>query len=226
ICRYNGHTSRFYSVAEHSILMARAMAETGAGDFLVLRGLLHDAAEAYICDVVRPLKRSMPDYCDAEKRIESVIWERFGLVGSVVDGDIGRLVKHFDDAILYDEAKALMGVHCIAWHERFAPGLGVEIVGMQPSEAESAFLEMFERHGGNRRISELEQALAAVRAERDQAVREWDEELRARECERFGPVPRKHADHPFIPLSGSQDATGTYTRCGVHGCMLAPEQHA
>lgn len=138
ICRYQGHTSRFYSVAEHSVLVAQAMGGYGANNSLILRALLHDAAEAYICDVVRPLKRCLVGYAEAEERIEQVIWERFGLPSYAVG-----LVKEIDNLILYDEAKALMGVHCIAWHEQFAPGLGVEIVGWAPAIAEAAFLEAF-----------------------------------------------------------------------------------
>lgn len=140
ICRYQGHTSRFYSVAEHCLLVAQAMATYGAHNDLILRALLHDAAEAYICDVVRPLKRCLAGYAEAEERIEQVIWERFGLPLYEVG-----LVKTIDNLILYDEAKALMGVHCIAWHEQFSPGLGVEIVGLAPAEAEAAFLKAFHR---------------------------------------------------------------------------------
>jgi hypothetical protein len=53
ICRYGGHSSRFYSVAEHCVLMSHAVAPEHA-----LWALLHDATEAYLGDMIRPLKRS------------------------------------------------------------------------------------------------------------------------------------------------------------------------
>lgn len=143
ICRYNGHTSRFYSVAEHSVLVGRAAVSHTNQDRFGLRGLLHDAAEAYLCDVVRPVKRSIVGYAEAEAALETVIFDRFCVTPSGVE-----LIKSLDSLILYDEAKALMGVHCIAWHERYAPGLGVEIVGMAPADAEAAFLAAFERYSG------------------------------------------------------------------------------
>ncbi|MDI1288693.1 MAG: hypothetical protein PSX37_01920 [bacterium] len=57
ICRYGGHTSQHYSVAEHCVLMSLAVAPEHA-----LFALLHDATEAYVGDMVRPLKQALPEY--------------------------------------------------------------------------------------------------------------------------------------------------------------------
>lgn len=57
ICRYNGHIPTFYSVAEHSWRVSRWLEEQGYNKEIQLTGLLHDAAEAYVGDMVRPLKR-------------------------------------------------------------------------------------------------------------------------------------------------------------------------
>lgn len=65
LCRYNGHTLRFYSVAEHCVLLSYAVSPENA-----LHALLHDATEAYVGDVIRPLKRLLPMYRD----MESLIW--------------------------------------------------------------------------------------------------------------------------------------------------------
>jgi len=75
ICRFSGHTKQFYSVAEHSVLVA-LMAPREHG----LAALMHDASEAYIGDVVQPLKSSdaMRDYIVAECRMERAIEQRFG----------------------------------------------------------------------------------------------------------------------------------------------------
>ena len=60
--RYRGHTVRFYSVAEHSVLVSRAVPPEYA-----LWGLLHDAAEAYTADIPSPLKRSIAEWPTIER---------------------------------------------------------------------------------------------------------------------------------------------------------------
>jgi hypothetical protein len=74
LCRYNGHVDAFYSVAEHCVLMSHAVSPENA-----LAALLHDATEAYVGDMIRPLKRSMPDYVAVEDRVMVAIARRFGL---------------------------------------------------------------------------------------------------------------------------------------------------
>ena len=75
IARFNGHTLFHYSVAQHSLLVSENVPNA-----VRLEALLHDASEAYLGDMVRPLKRSMPEYRAAEDRLERVIAERFGLI--------------------------------------------------------------------------------------------------------------------------------------------------
>lgn len=76
ICRYGGHVSGFYSVARHSLLVAEHVETEHA-----LYGLLHDASEAYIGDVITELKHAddMSLYRSLETRVMSKIAERFGL---------------------------------------------------------------------------------------------------------------------------------------------------
>jgi hypothetical protein len=74
LARFNGHTHRHYSVAEHSINVARLVGPSAAR-----LALLHDAAEAYTGDIVTPLKRLIPGFREIEERITAVINERFGL---------------------------------------------------------------------------------------------------------------------------------------------------
>ncbi|MCP4573317.1 MAG: phosphohydrolase [bacterium] len=62
-CRFNGHCLRFYSVAEHSVLVHRRVAELGAPRDVRIGALLHDAAEIIICDIPAPLKR-LPEFAD------------------------------------------------------------------------------------------------------------------------------------------------------------------
>lgn len=74
ICRYTGHTSDFYSVAQHCLILSYRVPIEHA-----MTALLHDASEAYLVDVPSPLKPYFPNYREREAAIEQVIAERFGL---------------------------------------------------------------------------------------------------------------------------------------------------
>lgn len=78
-CRYGGHCSRFYSVAEHSIHVSRLVGSEPGLQSLAMCGLLHDAAEAYVGDVVSPIKRHMTVFQVVEQRIMEAVLLRFGM---------------------------------------------------------------------------------------------------------------------------------------------------
>jgi hypothetical protein len=136
ICRYGGHANRFYSVAEHCVLMSRAVSPGNA-----LWALLHDATEAYVGDMIRPLKHAMPTYRDVEDRVMGAVSRRFGLsdIGlSVVCPDE---VKMADNRILRDERDALMQPPPIPWGSiEGMPALGVDIQCWPPDVAETHYL--------------------------------------------------------------------------------------
>jgi hypothetical protein len=75
-CRFGGHCEYFYSVAEHSILVSEIMEEQGHDP---MEGLLHDACEAYLGDVVSPLKARLPEYKLIESRIDKVFRKEYNL---------------------------------------------------------------------------------------------------------------------------------------------------
>lgn len=98
ICRFGGHVrDGIYSVASHSMLVADLLP-----DGKKLAGLLHDATEAYLGDIVSPLKRSLPDYRDVEDRLAAIIADKFGV--NFDDSDI----KHADMVALATEARDLL----------------------------------------------------------------------------------------------------------------------
>lgn len=104
-CRFAGQCRQFYSVAEHcwhaSFLVP---------DELQRAALLHDAAEAFIGDVTRPLKTLLPEYKVIEKRIEAAIVDRFG-----IDGWDDPRIKHADQVMLHAEQAEMMPAHEDSW---------------------------------------------------------------------------------------------------------------
>lgn len=125
---YGAHNS----VAEHCVLMSYAVAPEHA-----LWALLHDAAEAYVGDMVRPLKHAMPAYRAVEDRLMLAICDRFGL-----DYTCPTEVKAADNRILRDERAALMGPSPLPWLSiENVPALGVEIECWWPPLAEERYLD-------------------------------------------------------------------------------------
>ena len=72
-CRGNGQVTHFYSVAQHCINAAKEAIARGYSDKVVLACLLHDASEAYLTDLIRPVKIYMPKYQEIEDRFLAVI---------------------------------------------------------------------------------------------------------------------------------------------------------
>lgn len=136
-CRYAGHCLRFYSVAEHSIHVA-AWLEQHCGQETALYGLLHDASEAYLVDVPRPVKPLLTGYKDAEAAVMREAWEAFGLLPIPP-----RSVHEADTRILADEIAQNMKP--MDWHAKHSDGLGITLQFWSPEEAEDRFLEMFAR---------------------------------------------------------------------------------
>lgn len=106
VCRANGHMKHFYSVAQHSMACAREAAERGYDKAVVLGCLLHDGSEAYMSDVIRPLKSMMSYYLEAEDRLQNMIWEKF--IGHIPDEHERELIFEIDDQMLSLEFKELM----------------------------------------------------------------------------------------------------------------------
>lgn len=142
ICRYGGHCRQFYSVAQHSLIVAAAVQqEFPAERDLVLHALLHDATEAYVGDMVRPLKLSMPEYKALENRTEIVIAAGLGL--PPLSDEHRAIIKHFDDVALMTERRDLVN-HCgHEWTPRALP-LPMRIGVVSPQVAEDLFLSEYQ----------------------------------------------------------------------------------
>lgn len=137
-CRYAGHCLRFYSVAEHSVHVARWLQGNGRPDGISLQGLLHDAPEAYLVDVPRPVKPFLTGYYEAERCVWNAVAMRFRLPHDGYD----YIVKEADNRILNDERAQNMSPCTDAWGYSGEP-LGVTLQFWSPDVAEAMFLNMF-----------------------------------------------------------------------------------
>ena len=100
-CRFNGQCRKFYSVAEHSVRVSWLLPPR-----LELAGLLHDANEAYLPDLPRPVKELIPDYKRVENLTEEAINKKYEIELSDEDK---RQIKRADNVMLSTEGRDLMG---------------------------------------------------------------------------------------------------------------------
>lgn len=105
MCRYAGQCKDFYSVAEHSVLVYRIAKTLWPKDLEVQwAALLHDATEAYVCDLPTQIKRLVPDYRKIEDSLALKIYRRFAISTSP---ELHRRVKIADLIALSTEARRL-----------------------------------------------------------------------------------------------------------------------
>lgn len=107
ICRYGGalDLNKHYSVANHSLALYYYARDNGYSLDVQKAVLLHDAAEAYLGDIVAGLKKHLPDYSAIEITVEHLIAEKYQLN---TDKEVADIVKELDSRIILDEAIAFM----------------------------------------------------------------------------------------------------------------------
>jgi len=131
LCRYAGHVKNFYSVAEHSVLVSRLCKPRDA-----LWGLLHDASEAYLCDLPTGVKALLNDYRVVEDHVQKIVAEKFGLSWPMpVD------VHVCDSLMIGAECKYAMGIDPAEWG--YQVWLNLPIWEYDPPTAERIFLARF-----------------------------------------------------------------------------------
>ena len=111
ICRFGSQIERFYSVAEHSYWCSIQANEDLFALDTQAAALMHDATEAFIGDVVKPLKIMLPEYGVIEKRMEAVIADKFSI-------DFARhadVVREIDHAMLIAERRRLFSADNVTW---------------------------------------------------------------------------------------------------------------
>ena len=133
-CRFNGQTNKFYSVAQHSVIVSSILPPE-----LKLAGLLHDAAEAYLGDIVQPLKELLPEFEQIESRFAQVIGERFN-----VDLNHNVAVKKADLIALATERRDLMPMEIVEWESLIGINpLSKVINPLSPDNAKAQFIDCY-----------------------------------------------------------------------------------
>lgn len=136
-CRYNGHSSQFYSVAQHSMLVAAACSPKAR-----LYGLMHDATEAYLGDMVNPLKDIFPSFVAFENALMIKIAK---VLGVHMDDEIVEEVKYYDKAILFDEFAALLNPApdtTVFVQQGYKP-IGCKILSERPLDFKRQFINTY-----------------------------------------------------------------------------------
>ncbi len=138
LCRFNGHCNEFYSVAQHSVLVSKIVTPENT-----LAALFHDASEAYLGDIIRPIKKFLPFAVkEIERRLEEVIFQHF----SIQKYD-KQEISRADNIVLFTEMRDLMGKPPSTWNEaeHYSSLLSKQrILPLGPKESKLLFLGRYE----------------------------------------------------------------------------------
>lgn len=148
-CRFTGHVATFYSVAEHSVRCALELLEkdfysenadewNSARELKLMKwALLHDASEAYLSDIARPVKNALglgEVYKRAEAGLMVSICQKFDLPWPMPEE-----IKRVDDTLLRTEQRDLMPLGRIPGDEYAANPITET---WTPTEARDQFLKL------------------------------------------------------------------------------------
>lgn len=132
--RYNGAGHYSYSVGQHSLLVADALPKE-----YKLQGLLHDATEAYLGDVVSPLKKLLPDYRKIEQNVMNAVCKRFEITFPRPN-----IIKRADQAVMAAEMHQVVKWPDLPKKQGLPePPKGIEIRPMDWKEVRQTFIERF-----------------------------------------------------------------------------------
>ena len=140
LCRANGHIDYFFSIAQHSINCANESKARGHSARTQLACLIHDASEAYISDITRPVKLYLTEYKEIEKRLQDVIYIKF--LGTSLTEDEFIVMNQIDNEMLVTEFGTLMKTKKIF---DVAPNLisKPSLEYREHSEVETEFLKVY-----------------------------------------------------------------------------------
>ncbi len=138
--RANGHFPEFFSVAQHSIQCCKEAQVRNYTPRVALACLLHDASEAYLSDISRPVKKNMTMYLQIEEQLQNMIYKKY--LAGALEQEEAALIKSIDDACLYYEFLHFMDQRLFAFEPVMVSNPGYKVEPMKEVEAE--FLKLFE----------------------------------------------------------------------------------
>ncbi len=139
--RAGGHFPEFFSVGQHSIQCCREAVARNYVSEVALACLLHDASEAYLSDLTRPVKKNMTMYLQVEKQLQDMIYDKY--LGHVPQGEAAVLVQNIDDVCLYYEFLHYMDEKLLEAEPMMISEPVFEVRPMK--EVESEFLALFHK---------------------------------------------------------------------------------
>ena len=139
ICRANGHFKHFYAVASHSIACSIEAEKRGFDKKIQLACLLHDASEAYLSDVTRPIKAMLTKYLEVEDKLQNTIWEKY--LGFIPNNEDRKKIFGVDDDMLSLEFFNLMPEKLGDRYKKILSDVNLDFVQMELTEKK--FLDRF-----------------------------------------------------------------------------------
>ena len=137
-CRFAGQCSRYYSVAQHSVHVSHLVSRENA-----FAGLMHDAAEAFVGDMSKPLKDMLPAYRAIEKRVEAAVFDRFR-----ISAPLPVEIKQIDRVMLATEQQQVMNNRDDWALTNGSAPANLTLPNWGPAVAKAMFLERFHELGG------------------------------------------------------------------------------
>lgn len=139
ICRYNGYAGTYYSVAEHSLLLASWVLRSSLSNKkqLAYNALMHDASESILGDIIGPIKVQLKDFNRLESRLTSLLQNKFLY-------HVDPLTDHLDKRIWVDEKRRFFPLgEPWPWIDPSWKPLGVNFLSLCPSEAKYLWLDYY-----------------------------------------------------------------------------------
>ncbi len=139
MCRGNGHLKSFFSVGQHSINCSKEAKARGYSKKVQLICLLHDASEAYMADVTRPLKKHLENYLELEKQLQDLIYEKY--ISDPLNEKELEQMKSIDDDMLYYELKELLNESILPLPPAMRSNICLKTI--EHLEVEKEFLDIY-----------------------------------------------------------------------------------
>ena len=138
--RANGHFKEFYSVGQHSIFCAKEAIQRGHSKKVALACLLHDASEAYIADIIRPVKKSLLQYLEIEENLQEAIYSKF--IKEELTDEEKNQINLIDNTMLYYEFIHYKNIELEVNHDRLYTNPEFKFVDF--AEVKNEFVRLFD----------------------------------------------------------------------------------